>query len=132
MMRSDAIIAADLSPGPILTCVTIRWYPFCFQTTEEAFHGAVIPAVPPPATTAFPVACCNAPISPVSAHHDATLLAAVNEYKSRPRDCCPNWQPRICAGFPFPRNTADGHYFHAAEECLPPGSLSPSHDAMTI
>lgn len=53
MMRSDAIvviqyITADLPLGLILACVTIRRHPFCFQTAEEAFHGAVIPAVSPP------------------------------------------------------------------------------------
>lgn len=53
MMRSDAIvviqnITADFSPGLILPRVTIRRHPLCFQTTEEAFHGTVILAVPPP------------------------------------------------------------------------------------
>lgn len=56
MMRSDAIvviqdITAGLSPGLVLTCVTIRCLSFCFQTTEEAFHGAIIPAVSPPSDT---------------------------------------------------------------------------------
>lgn len=54
MVRSDAIVVVqyviiNLLPGLVLACVTIRWHPFCFQTAEEAFHGAVIPAVSPPA-----------------------------------------------------------------------------------
>lgn len=65
MMRSDAIvviqdITADLSLGLILTCVTIRRYPSCSQTTEEAFHEAIIPAVSPPADALlYPVAPDN-------------------------------------------------------------------------
>lgn len=52
MVRSDAIVVVqyviiNLLPGLILTCITIRRYPFCFQTAEEAFHWAVIPAVFP-------------------------------------------------------------------------------------
>ena len=53
MVRSDAVVVVqyviiNLLPGLVLACVTIRWHPFCFQTAEEAFHGAVIPAVSPP------------------------------------------------------------------------------------
>ncbi|PVY73787.1 hypothetical protein C7330_3013 [Pectobacterium versatile] len=87
MMRSDAIvviqdITADLSPGLVLTCVTICRHPFCFQTTEEAFHGAVIPAVSPPADALlYSVtpenllifkACILAPL--VAMEHDITGL----------------------------------------------------------
>lgn len=59
MVRSDDAIVviqditADLSPGLVLTCVTIRRHPFCFQTTEDAFLGAVIPAVSPPTDALF-------------------------------------------------------------------------------
>lgn len=53
MVRSDAVVVVqyviiNLLPGLVLASVTIRWHPFCFQTAEEAFHGAVIPAVSPP------------------------------------------------------------------------------------
>lgn len=53
MVRSDAVVVVqyviiNLLPGLVLACVTIRWHPFCFQTTEEAFHGTVIPTVSPP------------------------------------------------------------------------------------
>lgn len=53
MVRSDAVVVVqyviiNLLPGLVLACVTIRWHLFCFQTAEEAFHGAVIPTVSPP------------------------------------------------------------------------------------
>ena len=54
MVRSDAIVVVqyviiNLLPGLVLACVTIRWHPFCFQTAEEVFHGAVISIVSPSA-----------------------------------------------------------------------------------
>ena len=53
MVRSDTVVVVqyviiNLLPGLVLACVTIRWHPFCFQTAEEAFHGAVIPTVSTP------------------------------------------------------------------------------------
>lgn len=53
MVRPDAVvviqdITADLSSGLVLTCITIRQHSFGFKTAEEAFHGAVIPAISPP------------------------------------------------------------------------------------
>lgn len=58
MVRSDAIVVVqyviiNLLPGLVLACVTTRWHPFRFQTAEEAFHGAVIPAVSPSADALF-------------------------------------------------------------------------------
>lgn len=52
MVRSDAIVVVQyviikLLPGLVLSSVTIRWHPFCFQTAEEAFHRTIIPAVSP-------------------------------------------------------------------------------------
>ena len=56
MVRSDTVVVVqyviiNLLPGLVLVDVTIRWHPFCFQTAEEAFHWAVIPAVSPPTDT---------------------------------------------------------------------------------
>lgn len=56
MVRSDTAVVVqyviiNLLPGLVLVDVTIRWHPFCFQTAEEAFHWAIIPAVSPPTDT---------------------------------------------------------------------------------
>ncbi len=56
MVRSDTVVVVqyviiNLLPGLVLVDVTIRWHPFCFQTAEEAFHWAIIPAVSPPTDT---------------------------------------------------------------------------------
>ena len=58
MVRSDTIVVVqyvtiNLPQGLGLACVTIYWYPFCFQTAEEALHGTIIPAVSPSADALF-------------------------------------------------------------------------------
>lgn len=49
-MGSDAVVVVqyvtiNLLPGRVLAGATIHWYPFCFQTAEEALQGTIIPAV---------------------------------------------------------------------------------------